>query len=295
VDSSIRSLGLPVLKPLSPLSTAAREYPIVLLAHGLKRAYLVADQLVWRLPADVVTVSDAPLAEAVAVLETEEGDHYHLVDPGRLLENVQDPSYPVRRFEPPREPVTPPPPPVNVSPPAPAPEPATAPEPAPAPEPEPAPAPPPASPAAPAVATAPAEPEPVTPPAPPPSPRTLIRRVLLADDSVAARITLSRMLEARGYEVTPVATAHELVEMLGAGPWDAVFIDIELPDARGRGLFDIVQRRARSVAGNLPLIAVVRDRGERDLADKAGLASIDKPFRTPQVDELLRALREASR
>src|SRR5262249_29644230 len=49
---SIARLGLPVLAPLVPLSRAASEYPVVLLAHGLKRAYFVADRLIWRLPAE---------------------------------------------------------------------------------------------------------------------------------------------------------------------------------------------------------------------------------------------------
>jgi len=277
VDSSIRSLGLPVLKPLSPLSTTAHEYPIVLVAHGLKRAYLVADQLVWRLPAEPVEVGAAVIPEAVAQLETDDGERYHLLDPARLLEEVQDPAYPAGP-EPRRDVVDTP-----ATTPAQGPAPAAANDSKPLPE---APAP-----AAPAAEVAPvAEDAPVQPVTPEVPPRRASRRILIADDSVAARITLSHMLEARGYEVTPVATAHELVEMLGAGTWEAVFVDIELPDARGRGLFDAVQRRAASLAVSAPLVAVVRDRGERELAERAGFAFVDKPFRTSQVDDLLRLL-----
>lgn len=52
LDPNVRRLSYPVLDEPSVPTPGAAEYPVVLLAHGLKRAYLIADSLVWRMMAD---------------------------------------------------------------------------------------------------------------------------------------------------------------------------------------------------------------------------------------------------
>jgi CheY-like chemotaxis protein len=78
---------------------AAGETPLVLVAHGRKRGWVVADRLVWRLPAERVAPRPAdagsppPSSEGlVAMVETEEGERFWLVDPGWLLRDVEAPT-----------------------------------------------------------------------------------------------------------------------------------------------------------------------------------------------------------
>jgi CheY-like chemotaxis protein len=87
--------GVPVLAPLAPLSPSNAERPLVLVAHGLKRGWLVADRLVWRLPGTPCDVGpaarDPRLPETVT---TEEGEIYHVAPPGALLAGVELPPLP---------------------------------------------------------------------------------------------------------------------------------------------------------------------------------------------------------
>ncbi len=77
----------------APGEAATGELPVVLLGHGIKRGYYVADRLVWRLPAvPVETVDPPPLAGLTHAVQTEEGDCYWVADPAWLLASVADPA-----------------------------------------------------------------------------------------------------------------------------------------------------------------------------------------------------------
>ena len=165
--------GWPVLKgPLGGGPRPAGEAPLVLVAHGRKRGWLLADRLVWRLHAEPVAPTErTPAAGLTAMVETEEGEHYWLAEPGWLLGSVNAPAL------------------VKSGPSTvPAPEPAPAPEPEPQPERGPAPEPPPAMEAEPPTPredaptlAAPQRPAPRAPQAPArPAPRL---RLLTAEDA----------------------------------------------------------------------------------------------------------------
>jgi CheY-like chemotaxis protein len=69
------------------------DVPLVLIAHGRKRAWLVADRLVWRLQADPVAPTErSPADGLVMMVETDEGERYWLADPEWLLRSVEAPS-----------------------------------------------------------------------------------------------------------------------------------------------------------------------------------------------------------
>ena len=184
--------GWPLLKgPLSGGPRQAAEVPLVLVAHGRKRGWLLADRLVWRLHAEPVALMErTPSPGLTSVVETEDGDHYWLADPAWLLAPVEAPSLvkPVpsvapapephaerKSAPPPRQPAPEPPPEMEAVPPAPEPPPVMEVGP-PAPPPVTArPTPPPQLSARP-MPPAPAR----TPPAPPRTPPRL--RLLTADD-----------------------------------------------------------------------------------------------------------------
>lgn len=79
-------------------------------------------------------------------------------------------------------------------------------------------------------------------------------RVLIVDDNVATRYALRRRLELHGYEVLEAGTGGEGLELIHAELFDALILDVNLPDMSG---FDIVRSlRATPDTALLPVIHV---------------------------------------
>jgi CheY-like chemotaxis protein len=88
--------GWPVMDgPIeTPRAPGAGELPLVLVAHGRKRAWLAADRLVWRLHAEPVNAPGRAPAEGLeSMVETEAGERYWLADPAWLLHSVEAPAF----------------------------------------------------------------------------------------------------------------------------------------------------------------------------------------------------------
>jgi CheY-like chemotaxis protein len=86
--------GWPVLDgPLGGGPRSPGDVPLTLVAHGRKRAWLVADRLVWRLHAEPVAPTErSPADGLVTMVETEEGERYWLADPEWLLRSAEAPT-----------------------------------------------------------------------------------------------------------------------------------------------------------------------------------------------------------
>jgi CheY-like chemotaxis protein len=133
-------------------------------------------------------------------------------------------------------------------------------------------------------------PEASAPPAAPPAHG--VRRALVAEDSIAARIFLVRLLEEQGFEVHAVASAAELRGALAGGPWTLVCADGELPDAHGAEFMAELARDA-SRAGS-PLVALVRDAADETAAREAGVtATLRKPFGRQALEQMLERVSDA--
>jgi CheY-like chemotaxis protein len=141
---------------------------------------------------------------------------------------------------------------------------------------------------APATVPEPAAPAPVSSSLPTAAPGRL-RHALIAEDSITARIFLTRQLEQRGFVVHAVGTAAELDALLPSGPWTLVCVDIELPDAGGREF--IVEMGRRSAAADARLIVLVRDGDDEAVARSAGIgATLRKPFERVHLDHAIAGL-----
>jgi CheY-like chemotaxis protein len=116
------------------------------------------------------------------------------------------------------------------------------------------------------------------------------RRALLVDDSLVARVFLTRLLERRGFIVEQAADAAECWTLLPEQEWAVLLIDVALPDARGgQHIADVVAFANQS--GGVPVVALTRDSGEEREALMAGaVASLRKPFESTAVDDLLHLL-----
>jgi len=147
-----------------------------------------------------------------------------------------------------------------------------------------------ATPAPPAVTPAPepsAAREPVAP-----APRAAITRVLVVDDSLVARMELGRVLERHGWEVEWVETAAEMWSVLPENEWSIVFVDVSLPDARGRAHLQTLADRQRTARRRFEVVALTRDANDELLVHDAGITRmLRKPFAPGAVERAVRELR----
>ncbi|QDG50351.1 response regulator [Persicimonas caeni] len=108
-----------------------------------------------------------------------------------------------------------------------------------------------------------------------PTPRILV----VEDDDLCARM-LARLLERGGYETERAATGSQAIEMLEEGHYDAMTLDLMLPDRDGVDLLH--QIRADEELAQLPVIIVSASADEarhRLTGDAANVADwLNKPF-----------------
>jgi PAS domain S-box-containing protein len=81
-------------------------------------------------------------------------------------------------------------------------------------------------------------------------------RVLVVDDDEDTRQLLKRVLESHGAAVKTAASAAEALEVIAAGPPDALVADIGMPDEDGYSLMREVRRLPSSHGGIVPALAL---------------------------------------
>lgn len=281
----------PSLTPWSPLHRASGERPAALIAQGLSRAWLHLDHIVWRIfaaPESGRTPAEMP--GAYQVVRTEQDEKYFVVDTNAALREVPALETPAPRLRA-RVPAGV----REVAVPVGSTSARSASTAMPA-EREAAPI------AAPALVvlrrdqvrplmvptrpSAPSAPSPVAPVAPRP------RRALVIEDSLAMQAALAHTLEAEGWQVEVADRAEALWRMLAQGTWDAVFVDVSLPDARGREHLAELLSRARAQRATFEVVGLVRDALEETLVHDIGIGSwLRKPFAPGAVEGLVRRLR----
>jgi CheY-like chemotaxis protein len=273
--------GYAILPPTTPLSDPLGDHPVVLLGLGLRRAYLLADQIIWRMAAEPTDEAAPRGAGLGPMVRTHEGRPFAMLDTVRLLRDVAPPPLPhvddtpahealdAHHLEalPAREPLDAPPPTAGAMAVAVADD--RAPMPA-------------TPPILRLVELSSTDVEPLAEPAPAP-------RALIAEDSIVAAIFLTRLLEKEGFEVVPVGTAAELHQQVATAHWSVVFVDVELPDAiAGQALSGLEPHNAAGAA--IPVVALVRDADDIAHAGAYGvLRSLMKPF---EAESLLLVLGE---
>lgn len=83
----------------------------------------------------------------------------------------------------------------------------------------------------------------------------MTRRILVVDDEPVVRHTLARALGVLGHEVVTVAEPMNAYELLEAGGFDLVLIDINMPRMSGDALFLALIRRDPCLAGRVLLMS----------------------------------------
>lgn len=107
---------------------------------------------------------------------------------------------------------------------------------------------------------------------------TLSKKILLVDDDLAMRAELAEQLKLREeYDTDEVGTATQALESVEQDKYDAILLDIVLPDMDGRDVVRLLRRKGIHV----PVIMLTALEGEADmiLALDAGANDvIVKPF-----------------
>jgi len=134
--------------------------------------------------------------------------------------------------------------------------------------------------AAPAQPTAPAA-EPLRAKGPP-------RRFLLVDDEPAIRAALAMHLRRAGHQVDAADSGHHAIALLGRQTYDAIFLDLRMPDVSGIELY--ARLRAGDPRHAARVVFATGDteaEGAREFLRTAGRPFLAKPFLLGQVSEML--------
>ncbi len=122
-----------------------------------------------------------------------------------------------------------------------------------------------------------------------------MNHVLIVDDEVDIRESLEAILREESYAVTTAATASEALALLRDTPYEAVLLDIWLPDGDGLDVLELIKGKnvAQPVAGS-PEVVMISGHGTIEAAVRATkLGAYDFLEKPLSLDRTLLVLRNA--
>jgi CheY-like chemotaxis protein len=131
----------------------------------------------------------------------------------------------------------------------------------------------------------------ISPPASGGARRTL--RLLLAEDNAVNQRLAVSLLEKRGHQVVVVGNGQDAVAALGEGRFDAVLMDVQMPDMDGFEAAVAIRARDAVTGGHTTIVAMTAHalKGDRERCLAAGMdAYISKPLRPHELFEVLEGL-----
>jgi PAS domain S-box-containing protein len=109
--------------------------------------------------------------------------------------------------------------------------------------------------------------------APAPAPRHVLR-ILVAEDHPVNRKLVTRLLQKRGHQVTPVENGRAAVASIeAANDFDVVLMDVQMPEMSGFEAVEAIRRREGPAARRLPIVALTAHAmsGDRERCLAAGM------------------------
>ncbi|MCA9668975.1 MAG: response regulator, partial [Myxococcales bacterium] len=121
-------------------------------------------------------------------------------------------------------------------------------------------------------------------------------RVLLAEDNVVNRVVATKLLEARGFQVSCAVNGREAIEKVQQSPdsFDCVLMDVQMPEMDG--LAATAALRESEAGANLPIVALTAHAmtGDAERCIEAGMDSYcSKPIEPDLLFEAIDAARRA--
>jgi signal transduction histidine kinase/ActR/RegA family two-component response regulator len=131
-----------------------------------------------------------------------------------------------------------------------------------------------------------------------PAPRLAgtILNVLVAEDNPVNQRVATAMLKRRGHHVTIAANGAEAVRLVAAQVFDAVFMDVQMPELDGLEATQAIRRAEAGIGRHLPIIAMTAHamNGDRERCLAAGMDDyLTKPVSIAGIDRVLADLAAA--
>jgi len=116
--------------------------------------------------------------------------------------------------------------------------------------------------------------------------------VLVIDDEASVRVSLQRYLAAKGHQVETTASGEDGLLRLKASKYDAVILDMRMPDLSGEQLYERLRSNDPSHAERVIFTTgdLVNEQMRRFL-DGTGRPCVAKPFEFASFDQALPAAR----
>ncbi len=111
-------------------------------------------------------------------------------------------------------------------------------------------------------------------------------RILLAEDNLLNQQLADHLLRRRGHDVVIARDGREALEALNQGPFDLMFLDIQMPELDGFQVIEELRGREQAAGGHLPVIALTAHsmKGDRERCLQAGMDEyLSKPFRAAEL------------
>ncbi|MDA7867318.1 response regulator, partial [Verrucomicrobia bacterium] len=121
------------------------------------------------------------------------------------------------------------------------------------------------------------------------------RRFLVAEDSPISRKVVVNLLKRQGHEVVTAANGMEAVIAVGRSDFDAVFMDINMPDMDGLQATNLIREREHGEARHVWIIALTAQalQGDRSRCLAAGMDDyVTKPIRWPELWDAIQRIPE---
>jgi CheY-like chemotaxis protein len=109
------------------------------------------------------------------------------------------------------------------------------------------------------------------------------RRLLVVDDEPSLRQSVATYFRALGHEVDTVATGRDALDRAAVLDYDAVLLDLRLPDIAGDEVFAQLRQLPRAPGRVVFITGDVQSERARRVLETSGLPTLAKPF---QLDEL---------
>jgi two-component system NtrC family sensor kinase len=119
-------------------------------------------------------------------------------------------------------------------------------------------------------------------------------RILVVDDEASVRVALQRYLATRGHEVETTASGKDGLARLREGIFDAVIVDMRMPDLSGEQIYDELRARDPGHAERVIFTTgQLVDEQVRAFLASTGRPYIPKPFEFSAFDQALPVARRA--
>src|SRR5262249_40460256 len=109
------------------------------------------------------------------------------------------------------------------------------------------------------------------------------RRILVVDDEAALRDAVTAYFQSLGHEVDAVGTGLDALDRASNVEYDAVMLDLRLPDIAGDEVLAQLRRMSRAPGRVVFITGDTQSESARRVLEASGHPTVAKPF---QLDEL---------